>query len=129
MNFDIVSHFNWVDFTIIGIIVFSIVISFFRGFVREAISLITWISAVIIAFKFTKPIQIYLKVWISSDFLRYVVTFSILFLAVFIFGIFVNLIMHILVRKTGLTIIDRLLGIFFWSRTWLTYRCYCAYVF
>ncbi|MFV9988905.1 MAG: CvpA family protein [Coxiella endosymbiont of Dermacentor nuttalli] len=129
MNFNIVSHFNWVDCTIIGIVIFSIIVSFFRGFVREIISLVTWIAAVTVAFKFTEPIQIYLNIWISSDFLRYIVAFSILFLAVFIFGIFVNLITRILVRKTGLTIIDRLLGVFFWSRTWLTYRCHFAYVF
>ncbi|AKQ33712.1 Colicin V production protein [Candidatus Coxiella mudrowiae] len=113
MNFNIFSHFNWVDFTIIGIIVFSIIISFFRGFVREAISLVIWIGAIVIAFKFSEPVQIHLRPWINLDSLRYAATFGILFLAVFIFGIFINLIIHVLVKKTGLTITDRLLGIFF----------------
>ncbi|MCO6561298.1 MAG: CvpA family protein, partial [Gilliamella sp.] len=36
---------NWVDFTIIGIIAFSALISIVRGFVREALSLISWILA------------------------------------------------------------------------------------
>ncbi|WP_304985221.1 CvpA family protein [Coxiella-like endosymbiont] len=113
MNFNIFSHFNWVDFTIIGIIVFSIIISFFRGFVREAILLVIWIGAIVIVFKFSEPVQIHLRPWINSDSLRYAAAFGILLLAVFIFGIFINLIVHALVKKTGLTITDRLLGIFF----------------
>lgn len=113
MNFNIISHFNWIDFIIIGIIVFSIIIGFFRGFIREAVSLLIWISAVIIAFKFSEPMKIHLQPWINSDSLRYVVAFIGLFLAVFIFGIFINLILHMLVKKTGLTITNRLLGIFF----------------
>ena len=113
MNFNIILRFNWVDYTIVGIIVFSIVIGFFRGFVREAVSLVIWISAVMTAFTFSKPIKIHLQPWINSDSLQYAAAFIGLFLAVFIFGIFINLILHILVKKTGLTITNRLLGIFF----------------
>ena len=113
MNFNIISHFNWVDFTIIGIIVFSIVISFFRGFIREVVSLVIWVGAVITAFKFAESVQIHLQPWINSDSLQYAVAFVGLFLAVFVFGIFINLIVQMLVKKTGLTITNRLLGIFF----------------
>lgn len=113
MNLNIFLHFNWVDFIIIGIIVFSITISFFRGFVREAISLLIWIGAIVIVFKFLEPLQIHLSPWINSNFIRYSVAFGILFLAVFICGIFINLIIHALLKKTGLTITNRLLGIFF----------------
>ena len=33
---------NWVDFVIIGIIAISVIVSFFRGFLREALSLLVW---------------------------------------------------------------------------------------
>lgn len=106
-------HFSWVDFTIIIIVILSTVISFFRGFIREAISLVIWITAIIIPFKFSDTIQIYFQTWIKSYVLRHLLTFGALFLSVFICGIFINLILHILVRKAGLTIADRFLGIFF----------------
>ena len=38
-------NLNWVDYTIIGVIALSAVISIARGFVREVLSLIAWIGA------------------------------------------------------------------------------------
>lgn len=107
------SYFNWVDFTIIGIVFFSVIIGFFRGFLREAVSLIIWLSAVIIPFKFVDCMQAYLKTWIVSYTIRYAMTLVALFLAVFIIGIFLNMVIHALVSKSGLSITDRLLGVFF----------------
>lgn len=107
------SYFNWVDFTIIVIILFSIIISFFRGFLREAVSLIVWVSAVVVPFKFVNFVQVYLKTWVTSYSVRYVMTLIGLFLAVFIIGVFLNMVIRILVNKSGLSITDRLLGVFF----------------
>ncbi|ACJ20016.1 CvpA family protein [Coxiella burnetii] len=113
MNSHLLSHLNWVDFAIIGIILFSIIISFFRGFVREAVSLVVWVAGIIVAIKFVEPVQIYLQTWIVSSSIRYAVAFISLFLSVFIIGIILNMLIHVLLKKTGLSITDRLLGIFF----------------
>ncbi|QTS84089.1 CvpA family protein [Coxiella endosymbiont of Amblyomma nuttalli] len=107
------SYFNWVDFTIIGIVFFSIVIGVFRGFLREVVSLITWIAAVVVAFKYVNFVQVDLKSWITSDSVRYATTLIGLFLTVFIIGMFLNMLVHALVNKSKFGIIDRLLGIFF----------------
>lgn len=107
------SYFNWVDFTIIGIILFSIIISLFRGFLREAVSLIVWVAAAVVAFKFVDPVQVHLIPWIASDSVRYATTLIGLFLSVFIIGIFLNMLVHVLVNKSGLSVTDRLLGVFF----------------
>lgn len=40
---------NWADWAIIGIFSLSCVIGLIRGFVREALSLVIWISAVLVA--------------------------------------------------------------------------------
>ena len=113
MNFHLVSHFNWTDFSIIGIIAFSVIISFFRGFVRETVSVAIWSLAIIIAIKFIEPAQLYWQPWISSPFIRYTVDFTGLFLSVFIIGILINVLIHILIKKTSLSLVDKLLGIFF----------------
>ena len=108
-----ISYFNWVDFTIIGIILFSIIISFFRGFLREAVSLIVWLAAVVVPFKFVDCMQVHLKTWVASYSVRYAMTLIGLFLAVFIIGTFLNMVIHALVSKSGLSISNRLLGVFF----------------
>jgi len=110
---NIVAHLNWFDFVIIAIIILSIVISFFRGFLREAVSLVTWVLALIIALKFALPFSHLLPAFIHSNTLRYLLSFMVLFLSVFTVGFIVNVIVKRLVDVTGLTIVDRMLGILF----------------
>ena len=44
--------FTWVDWAIIAIIAVSSLISLSRGFVKEALSLLTWIVAGVVAWMF-----------------------------------------------------------------------------
>lgn len=37
--------FNWIDFTILGVVGISTLVSLVRGFIREAISLVIWVAA------------------------------------------------------------------------------------
>lgn len=105
--------FNWIDFTILAIIGFSILISFFRGLIREAVSLGFWIVGLLVALKFATPVHLYLAQWIGSPALRYLVAFMGLFLIVFIVGVVTNMIIHAMIKAAGLTFTDRILGIVF----------------
>ncbi|MGL4978074.1 MAG: CvpA family protein, partial [Plesiomonas sp.] len=42
----------WVDYAILGVIGFSSLVSLVRGFVREALSLVTWVVAFFVASHF-----------------------------------------------------------------------------
>lgn len=53
------AEMNWVDYIILAIFFFSILSGFGRGFVREVISLATWVAAVIVAIMFTNPLATY----------------------------------------------------------------------
>jgi len=44
--------FTWVDWAIIAVIAISSLISLKRGFVKEALSLLTWIIAGVVAWMF-----------------------------------------------------------------------------
>lgn len=110
---EITQHLNWVDYTIIVIVGISAIISFSRGFVREAISLVVWIAGILVAMKFADVLEPHLGTWISSPGIRYGLAFLAIFLAVFIIGILINVIIHAAVDKSGLTVTDRFLGIFF----------------
>ena len=44
-----------IDYIIIGIIAFSIIVSLLRGFVREVLSLASWVVAFIVASQFYPP--------------------------------------------------------------------------
>lgn len=104
---------NWLDLVIIGIIAISAVISLFRGFTKEAISLGTWILAFWLALAFSTRLAAMLPDSISSPTARIAVGFAGLFVLTVILGGIVNFLISSLVEKTGLTGTDRSLGVVF----------------
>ena len=48
---------TWIDNIIICIIIVSVIISLLRGFVKEALSLVVWLLAFIIAARFATPLS------------------------------------------------------------------------
>jgi membrane protein required for colicin V production len=106
-------NFIWVDYAIVGVILLSALISLARGFVSEAISLATWIAALFVAYKFSKPLSVNFTDYIHSPSVRYGVIFFALFVIVLIVGAIVNFVVRKLVTNTGLSGTDRILGLVF----------------
>jgi len=104
---------NWADWTIIAIIVISGLFSLKRGFVREALSLATWVTAFIVARLFTAPLSLLLQDYIDTPSARIAVAFAILFLATLVVGALVSALVAALVQATGLSSTDRILGVGF----------------
>ncbi|HBO38542.1 MAG TPA: colicin V synthesis protein [Pasteurellaceae bacterium] len=98
-----------IDYIIIAIMFFSIVVSVFRGFVREVLSLASWVVAFIVASQFY-PYLANLLTQIESLYARNATAIGILFVATLIVGAIVNYTIGQLVDKTGLSGTDRILG-------------------
>lgn len=107
---------NVTDYIIIAVILFSILISLLRGFVREAVSLLTWIVAFWIAFKFSGVATDLFSSFgygPESPKLRLILCFAILFIAMLFLGFIVNSLLSRFIAKTGLTGLDRMIGMVF----------------
>jgi membrane protein required for colicin V production len=104
---------NWVDFTIIGIVAISTLISFFRGLVKEILSLATWLIAFLVAFKFFDGLAKYLTPYIQTDSLRRAIAFAIIFGIILVIGIVISHFFAQFIAKSGLHGPDRTLGLFF----------------
>ncbi len=99
----------WIDYAIIAVIGFSCLVSLIRGFVREALSLVTWGCAFFVASHY----YTYLSVWFTGfedELVRNGIAIAILFIATLIVGAIVNFVIGQLVEKTGLSGTDRVLG-------------------
>ena len=102
----------WIDFAILAVIGLSSLISLIRGFVKEALSLLTWFAAFFIASNFFGDLAVYFTS-IADTMIRNGVAIVVLFISTLILGSIVNYIIGTLVDKTGLSGTDRMLGICF----------------
>ena len=107
------NNLTWLDYCIIGVITLSVLLGLWRGFLKEAISLVAWATAFIIAFLFVEDGASYLTKYIGWPSVRITLAFGVLFLGTLILGGLVNLIVAQLVQHTGLSGTDRLLGLVF----------------
>lgn len=103
----------WVDYGILAIVLISAFVSLLRGFVKEALSLTGWVLAFWISLSFAGNMAGLLKSSINSPSLRLIVGFAILFVLTLMVAAVINFFASRLVKVTGLTGTDRVLGMFF----------------
>ncbi len=104
---------SWVDLIIVVIIIISALISVVRGFVKESISLASWVLAGFIALRYFAPLAELLEPYIESPTIRTGTGFAILFVSSLIIGAIVNFMASQAVTKTGLSGTDKSLGVVF----------------
>ncbi len=103
----------WVDYILLAIIAISALLSLWRGFVKEALSLASWIVALWVALLFFHDLADWLARWIETPSIRDAVGFGLLFVVTVLIGGLVGYLAGQLVAKTGLTATDRALGMIF----------------
>ncbi len=101
------------DWVILGIVGISTLISIRRGFVKEALSLVTLIAAMIVSRLFGAEASTLLVNWIETPGLRYVAAYVGLFFTTLIIGGLINSAVVQVVRMAGLGGLDRTLGMVF----------------
>jgi len=106
-------EFTWVDLVIIGIVFFSAIVSLLRGFVKEVISLASWVLAFWVSVVFSSQLAPLLPASIEVPSIRLAVAFVVLFLLTLIVGAVINFLLSQLVKKTGLSGTDRSVGMIF----------------
>jgi len=103
----------WIDIVILALIALSAVLSLFRGFVKEALALASWLVALWVAMIFYEDFATWLSQWINTPTAQKVTAFSLLFICVLLLGAAINYLAGKLVAKTGLGGTDKILGIVF----------------
>jgi membrane protein required for colicin V production len=108
-----VNSMSTVDWLIIAVVILSTLLSLKRGFVKEVLSLLTWIVAFVVAVKFSDQMQALLVEQVQNDQIRYIVSFVSLFIASLVVGVLVSFLLGSLIQVTGLSSTDRVLGMLF----------------
>jgi membrane protein required for colicin V production len=104
---------NTVDAIVIGAIAISALVAFLRGFVREMLTMGSWIGAAIVAIYGFPAVQPKFEQWISNKLGADIAGVLALFLgSLILFSILSHMIAR-LVRGSALTAVDRSLGLLF----------------
>lgn len=101
---------NTADYFIIAIVGLSVIISLMRGFVREALSLASWVIAIWVAFTFYPSLAELVKTYIRDQYIAIGVAFFLLFAASLILGSMISYLLSRVILVSGLGGTDRLLG-------------------
>ncbi|EPJ45448.1 MAG: putative colicin V production membrane protein [Osedax symbiont Rs1] len=104
---------NWADWVILAILGISALFSLRRGFVKEALSLVTWVAAFVVARLFSGALAVVLENYIDTPSIRIAAAFAGLFIIMLIAGAIISNLFDMLVNATGLSATDRVLGMGF----------------
>jgi membrane protein required for colicin V production len=102
------------DTIILVLIGVSVVVGTVRGFVREAIALVTWLAAIWVAWRFSGFLHPYLGGALESTAQKAWVARGIVFVGVLLLGALVGHLLSWLTRTAaGLSVVDRVFGFLF----------------
>ena len=107
------AQLNHVDWLIIVVLTISTLLSLWRGFVREALSLLAWIVAFVVAHGFVDQLAAQLQEAIAHTTGRFIVAYAILFVSTLVLFNIVIFLASKLVAVAGLSVLDRVLGTVF----------------
>lgn len=101
------------DITLLVIVGLSCVVGLWRGFVVEAMALVVWVAAFWLAFVYGESAAALFEGHVTAASARLLLGYAILFIGALVAGGLVTWLLGKLVRSTGLSGTDRLLGLGF----------------
>jgi len=104
---------NQIDTAILIVVAISAAFGLWRGFVKEILSLLSWIAGLLVARVYSASFAGLLVNMIENEAIRYVTAFALLFVMVIMLGTLITHFMAKLLTITGLKFLDRLLGAVF----------------
>jgi len=104
---------SYFDYLVIGIIILSGFIAFFRGFIQESLSLLLWVIAFAASMFLDVYLDPYFLDYIQSPEIRRILIIILVFVGIIFLGGFLIKVIRSLVHWSGMGGLDRLLGVLF----------------
>ena len=101
---------GWVDWTLLAVLLASVIVGLVRGLVFEVLSLLGWLAAYVAAQMWSTELAPHLPVGATGSALNHGVAFAIVFVLALIGWMLAARLIRLIVHATPLTLIDRTLG-------------------
>lgn len=102
--------FDWI---LLAIVVVSCLFGLWRGFLKELISLASWVAAFFVARLFAPKLSYFLTILTDNTTFQLLIAFAVLFTATLVVGALINNVFSNLAQATGLSGTDQLFGMVF----------------
>jgi membrane protein required for colicin V production len=104
---------TWADLALLTVLGLSTIVGLWRGFVVEVMSLAVWIAAFWLAFAFGDDVAMLFETTVQAPTARLFLGYAVLFVSALLVGGLATWLMGKLVKGTGLSGTDRMLGFCF----------------
>ena len=104
---------TWIDYAVLAIIGVSVLLSVIHGFVRELLSLASWLVAFFVAQYFAAQVAAFLPAVISHESIRMLAGFLLVFVFTLLLSTLLAIAISGLIKRAGLGAADRMLGAVF----------------
>jgi len=106
--------FSGIDLLILLVILVSVAVSVIRGFFKEAVSLLTWLAAILFTLMLTSRFASLLpRDTIESPQARYAISALVLFFGTMLVGSLINFLFQKILSNSSQGSLDRILGVGF----------------
>ncbi|MDR3503621.1 MAG: CvpA family protein [Legionella sp.] len=103
-------QYQWIDLILIVMIGLSTITGLFRGVIKEVIALGIWIVAIWVGYNYSQSLTPWLSQFIANQTARTAAAFMIIVIGVMFAGAVINFILGLILRRSGLSSIDKILG-------------------
>lgn len=104
---------TWFDYSVLGILLLSVLLGWWRGMVYEVLSLAGWIAAYFVARTFAAEASRLVPSAVTSEVARSALAYAGLFIGVLFIGAVVAWLLSKLIKLAGLGMVDGMLGALF----------------
>lgn len=104
---------TWLDYALLVLVVLSTLISLVRGIVKEVLSLAAWVVAFGVAVYYANRLAAVFAAYVHVGWLRYVASFLLILVATLLLASMFSRFIAMVVKTSGLSATDRLLGMAF----------------
>ncbi len=104
---------SWADWLIVAVCLGSAGFGFWRGFAQEALSIVSWLAAIWLAWRFAWVVEPLLGEWVVAPELQIWAARTVIFVLVLIVGGLTAWFIREIIRRSALGSTDRVLGALF----------------
>lgn len=100
----------WFDWAMVSGILLSMLLGFWRGFIRESLAIVAWIFGVMLILNYVDDLANWMQSWIHIESIRLVLSSLILLVVMFVMVQWVKRLLLWCVAKAGIRSLDHVLG-------------------